>query len=242
MSEALFDIVFRGDIAPGHKLPEVKQRMATLFKREAAQIEGLFTGSPVPLKKSIDHASAEKYQKVLAQAGALVEIRPAGTLKTEAARAPAARARPARAPEAAGPANEPAAKPAVAKPAVAASAAAGLSLAPVGGDILTPDERNATAVPKANVQPLSADLRPLDGPLVDAQEIDRAAPVAVPELDFDIAEAGADLIEPQYRQAPEAVAVADLAVELAPPGADLGQVPKEVPPPPPDTSGITLAD
>lgn len=231
MSDGLFDIVFRGDIAVGHTLPQVKQRMAALFKRDLAQIEPLFSGVPVPLKKSVDPESAEKYQKVLAQAGALVEIRPAGTLK-----APPVRKRPAVA-----------AKPvsvAESKETVAPSPAntGGLSLAPVGGYLLTEQERQAQAPAAVSVSALSADLRPLDGPLVDTEEIDRAAPVAVPDVHFDIAETGVELIEPEYREAPKVTAVADLAVDLAPPGSDLGQVAKAPPPPPPDTSGIQLAD
>ncbi|AFU98634.1 hypothetical protein M5M_07195 [Simiduia agarivorans SA1 = DSM 21679] len=59
----VFDIVFRGDIAPGHQLPQVKQRMAALFKRTPEQIEPLFAGTPVPLKKNVDAEAAEKSKK-----------------------------------------------------------------------------------------------------------------------------------------------------------------------------------
>lgn len=232
MSDGLFDIVFRGDIAVGHTLPQVKQRMAALFKRDLAQIEPLFSGVPVPLKKSVDPASAEKYQKVLAQAGALVEIRPAGTLK-----APAARKRPAPVAKSA-PATE--AEVAAAPP--PADAGGGLSLAPVGGYLLTEQERQVQAPTPVAVAEIAIELRPLEGPLVDAEEIDRAEPIAVPDVQFDIADTGVELIEPEYREAPKVAAVADLAVELAPPGSDLGQEAKAPPPPPPDTSGIQLAD
>ena len=54
MSDGRFDIVFRGDIAPGQVLPQVKQRLAALFKRELAQIEPLFSGAPVALKMLIN--------------------------------------------------------------------------------------------------------------------------------------------------------------------------------------------
>ncbi len=239
MSDDKFDIVFRGDIAVGQSLPQVKQRLAALFKRDAAQIDALFTGMPVPLKKNVDHASAEKYQKVLMQAGALVEIRPAGTLKPAAARArPAAAApKPESKPK---PISEPKATESIGAPAMAASS--GLSLVPVGGDILTDAERAATATPAAEVSALDAELRPLEGRLVDEQEIERMPPVDVPNAEFDIADPGAALIEPEYRTEVAPVAVPELTADLAPPGSDLGQIPKAPAPPPPDTSGIKLAD
>ncbi|MBB3169295.1 hypothetical protein [Simiduia aestuariiviva] len=247
MSDDKFDIVFRGDIAVGQSLPQVKQRLAALFKRDAAQIDALFTGMPVPLKKNVDHASAEKYQKVLMQAGAIVEIRPAGTLKPAAARARPAAAAPKSEPKPepkpepkSEPISEPKATESIGAPAMAASS--GLSLVPVGGDILTDAERAATATPAAEVSALDAELRPLEGRLVDEQEIERMPPVDVPNAEFDIADPGVALIEPEYRTEVAPVAVPDLAADLAPPGSDLGQIPKAPAPPPPDTSGIQLAD
>jgi len=229
MSDGRFDIVFRGDIAPGQVLPQVKQRLAALFKRELAQIEPLFSGAPVALKKDVDQISAEKYKKVLAQAGALVEIREAGTLKAQPAR-PRPAAQPA-----------PAAKPAEA-PAPDTPAATGLSLVPVGGFLLTDEERKQAEEPSAPVAQVDFELRPLEGSLVDENEIERMAPVQVADVEFDISEPGVELVEAQYKEVVEAVVVADLQVDLAPPGSDLGQLPKEPAPPAPDTSGISLAD
>ncbi|MDN3640845.1 hypothetical protein QWY82_18745 [Simiduia curdlanivorans] len=227
MSDGRFDIVFRGDIAPGQVLPQVKQRLAALFKRELAQIEPLFSGAPVALKKDVDQLSAEKYKKVLAQAGALVEIREAGTLK-----APPARPRPVAKAE---PATQPDEAPAPPAP-------AGLSLVPVGGFLLTDEERKQAVEPSAPVAQVNFELRPLEGSLVDENEIERMAPVQVADVEFDISEPGVELVEAQYKEVAEAVVVADLDVDLAPAGSDLGQLPKEPAPPAPDTSGIRLAD
>ncbi|BFM12747.1 hypothetical protein R50072_29000 [Simiduia litorea] len=231
MSDGRFDIVFRGDIAPGQVLPQVKQRLATLFKRELAQIEPLFSGAPVALKKDVDQLSAEKYKKVLAQAGALVEIREAGTLK-----APAVRPRPAAQPA---PATKEAPSDAAAHP---AQETAGLSLVPVGGFLLTEAERKQVQEPIAPVAQVDFELRPLEGSLVDENEIERMAPVQVAEVAFDISEPGVELVDAQYKDVVEAVVVADLDVDLAPAGSDLGQLPKEPAPPAPDTSGIRLVD
>lgn len=84
MSNDLFDIVFRGDIVMGHNIVEVKQRLAQLFKIDAAKVDALFTGRAVPLKRNIDAATAQKYQAIIAKAGAQTEICPAGGLKPTA--------------------------------------------------------------------------------------------------------------------------------------------------------------
>jgi hypothetical protein len=83
VSNDLFDIVFRGDILPGHQLVEVKQRLAQLFKADEARINALFAGGAVPLKRNLDRAAAEKYQAVLRKAGADVQVSPAGSVKTK---------------------------------------------------------------------------------------------------------------------------------------------------------------
>jgi hypothetical protein len=77
MSEPGFDIIFRGDIVFGQSVVEVKQRLQQLFKADAARIDALFCGRPVPLKRNLDRASAEKYRAVLHKAGIEVELRPA---------------------------------------------------------------------------------------------------------------------------------------------------------------------
>lgn len=223
----MFDIVFRGDIAPGHQLPQVKQRMAALFKRSAEQIEPLFAGTPVPLKKNVDADAAEKYKKVLLQAGAIVEVRPAGTLSTPVARPkPAARTQPEPIPEDAAP----------------AAAAQGLSLAPLEGNLLSDAERASGRPAPVSVAPLVADLRPVGEPLLDDEEIERAAPLAVPEVEFDLAEVGADMVQAEFRSQEAPLPVADLDVDLAPAGSDLGEIKRPPAPPAPDTSGISLAD
>lgn len=237
MSDERFDVVFRGDIAPGQVLLQVKQRLAALFKRELAQIEPLFSGAPVALKKDIDQISAEKYKKVLAQAGALVEIREAGTLKTPVARPrPAVQPKPSVVEEAS---ESPAVETATLK---RSEAAEGLSLMPVGGYLLTDEERKQAEEPFEPVADVDFDLRPLEGTLVDDNEIERMAPVPVADIDFDLSEPGVALIDEQYKVHAEPVVVAELTVDLAPVGADLGQIAKEPAPPAPDTSNIRLAD
>ena len=81
MSNQEFDIIFRGDIVFGHQLADVKQRLQQLFKADAAKVDALFSGRPVPLKRGLDQASAEKYKEALTRAGAQVDIVPGGETK-----------------------------------------------------------------------------------------------------------------------------------------------------------------
>ncbi|HAD08095.1 MAG TPA: hypothetical protein DCF62_01320, partial [Porticoccaceae bacterium] len=71
-----FDVVFRGDIAPGQKVVDVRERVQKLFKADEQQLQRLFSGRPVTIRSALDQAQAEQYEQALLQAGALVEVKP----------------------------------------------------------------------------------------------------------------------------------------------------------------------
>ncbi len=73
-SDSLYDVVFRGDVVPGQNLVEVKQRLAKLFHADPARIDQLFSGRPVALKKNVDQQTAERYKQTLHKAGAIVTL------------------------------------------------------------------------------------------------------------------------------------------------------------------------
>ena len=74
MDEQSFEIVFRGDILIGQPLAAVKVRMGQLFKLPPEQVDKLFTGKAVVLKRGLDQATAGKYKAAIAKAGAQVTI------------------------------------------------------------------------------------------------------------------------------------------------------------------------
>ncbi|WP_020208324.1 hypothetical protein [Gilvimarinus chinensis] len=235
-NDALFNLVFRGDIVLGHNLDEVKQKLQQLFKADANRIEALFTGRPVSIKRKLDKATALKYQAVLQKAGA--EVRLVASSAAEQASAPAAAPR------------------------------RGLSLAPVGSNLLRPTERQRQV--NADIPAANYSLRPtgellLDqtertadvGPLVNVPEFavapagedllqaDERGVLPLPEIDtenWELSEVGADLLQPQERQRTEPVPVAELSVDLAPVGSDLGQKKEVREPVVPDISGLQLQD
>jgi hypothetical protein len=247
MSNQEFDIIFRGDIVFGHQLADVKLRLQQLFKADAAKVDALFSGRPVPLKRGLDLASAEKYKEALTRAGAQVDVVAAG--ETKPASAPVARSVPippvstpvpAAAPltlaqrlELQAAADKEAAEKAALKreqeerEQAARDAAQGVkpsaapsswSLAPVGSYMLQPAE-HAIEEPIA-VDTSAISLRPAEaGNILDANEQPPEPIATVVAPNFDVAEAGADLV-----RADEKMDLPLLEIELEDWGlADLGE-------------------
>ena len=261
MSTSEFDIIFRGDIVFGHQLTEVKLKLQQLFKVDAAKVDALFTGRPVPLKRKLDEATANKYREVLLKAGAQVEICPSDSSPATAA--------PATKPAPVHPAAAPVNNPAATAPITPVTPIAPVwSIAPAGADLLPADQRPAAAAPVA-VDLSGLSLRAQSGNLLDATEVAPipVATVAVPDLvvaeagatlsdedhlplplveieleDWDIAEAGADLLREDERPLVVPVAVGPVDFGLAPAGSDLGQLKPQVKPLNPDISGLQLVD
>ncbi len=246
MSNQEFDIIFRGDIVFGHQLADVKQRLQKLFKADAAKVDALFSGRPVPLKRGLDQASAEKYKEALTRAGAQVDIVPGGETKpvsVSVARPlptpPASTSTPiAAAPltlaqrleqQAAAAEKEAADKAAVkveqqreqearAQAAALSGVQNSWSLAPVGADLLQPTERVTEVPVVVDIGGLS--LRPAEaGNILDASEQPPGVIATVIAPNFGVAEAGADLI-----RADEKMDLPLLEIELDDWGlADLGE-------------------
>jgi hypothetical protein len=241
MSNQEFDIIFRGDIVFGHQLSDVKMRLQQLFKADAAKVDALFSGRPVPLKRGLDQASAEKYKEALIRAGAQVDIVKAGATKTVSAPVVKSTA----APSAAEPlslaqrieqqvaAEQEAAEKAALKreqderEQAARDAAQGIvpsakkdswSLAPVGSYMLPPSEQvfeEPVAIDTSAISLRAAEA----GNILDASEQPPAPVATVIAPDFDVAEAGADLV-----RADEKMDLPLLEIELEDWGlADLGE-------------------
>jgi len=156
MDDIRIDVYFRGEIAPGHSLTAVRERLKTLFKIDDARIDVLFFGRPVPIRRNLDADTARRYQQTLGQAGALVELRPAENAGS--AGQPLAPAVPP--PTAAR-------APAVPHPADGSTAATEWTLTPLGADLLNPEER-AQAV--AAVVPGDFQIEPAGVDLLHPQE------------------------------------------------------------------------
>lgn len=230
MSDQQFDIIFRGDIVLGHQLADVKAKLQQLFKADAAKVEALFSGRPVPLKRGLDLASAEKYKEALLKAGAQVNIVATGDTKPAPVVVQPASASAlslAQRLELQAEADKEAAEQASlrreqlareqAAQGVTAATQSDWSVAPVGSYMLQPSERAVDEVIAIDTSAIS--LRAEGGNILDASEQAPAPHAAVIAPNFEVAEAGADLV-----RADEKIDLPLLELELADWGlADLGE-------------------
>lgn len=69
MSETRYNIIFKGEILDGYDLEQIKIDLAHLFKKEPEQVEKLFAGNPVILKRNADRKTAQRYKQILEKTG-----------------------------------------------------------------------------------------------------------------------------------------------------------------------------
>jgi len=69
-----YNIVFYGKINLGWDIEGVKKNLSGLVKKDAKNIDSLFSGKPFILKKNIDRQIADKFKTVFEKTGALCEI------------------------------------------------------------------------------------------------------------------------------------------------------------------------
>jgi hypothetical protein len=110
-------------------------------------------------------------------------------------------------------AGQPSPAPAAEKPAATAKPAAAVQIeTSYDGEVPPPPQLDPLGITADEIEDLSATIAPVGSELRDDYE-----EVATPEFDLD-------------------------GLEIAPVGSSLGSPPKKPDPPPPDTTGITLAD
>ena len=268
MSEPLYDIIFRGDIVLGHQLADVKIRLQQLFKTDAAKIDALFSGRPVPLKRNLNLQSAQKYRDALVHAGAQVEVAAVNSVKTSPPQA-------AQSSTLQSPIQQPSSSP---KPIVTPDALERgnepklenerWSLAPVGSYLLPVTKQHLAPLPSIDTSALS--LRPEGSNLLDSSEqkavvievviapnfelarvgadLVRAdekfsLPIMDVEVeDWDIAELGADMLRIDEKEIAALPVINVPDVGLAPVGADLGQIKVQLKAVTPNISGMQLVE
>lgn len=81
-----YHIVFEGKLTGEVGLADTKKQLAGMFKMNATQVEALFTGKPVVIKRNVDEATAAKFKAAFKKAGAVCRIVPAGNGETTASK------------------------------------------------------------------------------------------------------------------------------------------------------------
>lgn len=226
MSEETFEIVFRGDITMGQPIDRVKARMGQLFKLAPAQVDKLFLGKAVVLKRGLSKTQAAQYQQAFAKTGAIVSV--VATVAADPASAPAGlslapvgavllTARERHQTSAVAPVTN------------------HLSLRPLGGDLL-----DAAEQAEDEAEPiLVADWGLAElGALLDTLT-EESVPLPIVEANWELNELGTDLSDsadsvPMPVSAPE--------FDIAPVGSDLVEPSETIPVMAPSTDHLQLAD
>ena len=74
--DALVQLVFRGEVHPGHLPDEVRRRLGQALKLDEARLAQMFSGARMVLKRSLHAADAARYVEQLTRLGALVHVEP----------------------------------------------------------------------------------------------------------------------------------------------------------------------
>ncbi|MGK0249325.1 MAG: hypothetical protein ACI910_002067 [Oleispira sp.] len=208
MADPKYDVYFRGEVVPGADEAVVKAAIARIFNADDAKLKQLFSGKVNTIKKSVDKATAAKYQHAFKKAGAKAVITAAkvdsGSLNSESK---------ATAPQPPRPSSS-----------VSQTIEAKWDVLPPGSDLLTSVERRN--IPDADIDtsaikmlsPFSAiDVEEQLSPLTpDTSHLsiaaagedmnpDRIGPLPDLELDlsgFSVAEAGAPLTDKKEKKTP----------------------------------------
>ena len=194
MDNVLYDIFFRGGVMPGENLVTVKGNLAKLFKANAKQIDAMFSGRAIVIKKSLSKDAALQYQSAMEKAGARVILREKSNSPDNSTSSPTP-----------SPATSTASNPAntqklVTPPPVQTPTPddSSLDLAPAGSDVLTESERTPFVpanIDTSAIQLTSAFAEP---------EIDNTPPPPPPNTDhISVAAVGSDILAEKPPEPPK---------------------------------------
>ena len=79
-----YKVIFTGKIAKGYILEKVKRNISEYFKLDPAEVDNLFSKTPITVKNNTDHRTALKIKTAMEKAGALCRILKAEKNETKA--------------------------------------------------------------------------------------------------------------------------------------------------------------
>ena len=239
-----YTVYYAGQILDGHAAPAVRSGLAKLFKADDATLDKLFSGKVQILKRDCDEATAGKYQQAMARVGAHAIVKaaepapPAASpaepaVTNDSAQRQSAAERIAALAAADDDTRFRSDTKAAAAPAPAADEK--FQLAPVGADLLRPEERKPVDSPIPVSSSLSVD--------VDATRLSDERPAAPPPPDTShIALDSAGGTIPNLPGAMPPAEPDTSAIDLSPPGTDFSDCSPDAPTPPTlDLSELALA-
>jgi hypothetical protein len=209
-----YRLVFRGEILEGQHRAVVKRRLSELMELSDAQLENLFSGDPVVIKRDVDKSTAAKYQTLFKQAGGRLQVLPQRT-------------------------GEPPARRAVSQEgndSASSASGAGTDVRAASFTVVTnyappPDE------PRAEIDAPDFDVAAVGTNILDVVD---SEPVMMPDPDFELAEVGTVLVTESREEV--FVAVRDVDFDVAEAGATIGVASPEVAGEAPDVSHLKLLE
>ena len=69
-SNDLYQVVFDGTLTGELEQEQVKKNLAAMFKMNATQVEALFSGKSIVIKRNVDEETAKKFSNAFTKAGA----------------------------------------------------------------------------------------------------------------------------------------------------------------------------
>ena len=216
MTDPRYDIYFRGEILPDHNEDQVKAAIAQLFKASDAKLVQLFSGKVNAIKKSVDKATAAKYQQIFKKAGAKAVI----TVAKEEERREEVENKET--------ANQETGSKEI------KSEEGSWDVLPSGSDLLKPDEKRE--IPDVDIDTSAIKMA---SPFLDFEDVEKNVPPAPDTSHITVAPVGEDM-NPD-RPAPVPDLELDLSeLSVAEVGATLVDKKEKNVPPAPDTSHIKL--
>jgi len=83
MAERCFDVIFKGEIEPGHSQDDVRCSLENLFDFETENRVDLFSGQPVVLGMNMNTMTANLFKQALADTGIVTHLLAANDTATE---------------------------------------------------------------------------------------------------------------------------------------------------------------
>jgi hypothetical protein len=221
MTQQAYQIVVTGELVDGTYLPEVKAKLATLFKTPAEKLDPLFSGNRVVIKKGLAAEAAEKYVAAVQAAGLICRAEEIGAEAPPTSTADTA-SHMSMAPVGTTIIDQ----PTVSAPEIDVSA---YTMAPVGETLVAPPEIieadiDVSALSMGSIGEVLVEYAPPETPVIDTS-------------DLSVAPAGTQLAD-EKKATPAAIDTGNL--NMAPVGSDVGEKKREEGPPPPDTSHLKL--
>jgi hypothetical protein len=229
MSEELFDVVFFGILQTGKDKDTVMQNMAKIFKTDAAKLAPYFAGGRKVIKGKVNADMAAKYQAALENAGLVIKLE-ACAEKTEEDSTPTAPTSSAtKQPQTTATQSQP-------QSSVSETDTSGISMAPVGADVL----EHPVEVAAQKIDDISDITMAETGADVLEHPVETPAQKIEDISDITMAEVGADVLEHSEKVIPQQID--DISsITMAEPGADIIENPKPaIKADIPDTSELSL--